>query len=208
MAASFSGGCRACAYAVCSTALLPQSGQCAGWEMLQAGLSKWTWLVGSPPMETCLIWGGCTSWRPEVVVCMVTGGLAGTTVETWYWRGLCLWDAFTPLILEAGRESCLSWVCLCLCLSGSCVFVVFLSRFRGLAWSPLSQSLLSRRLLSCRLTSSVVLGVRFFGLRGYGSDAHASTVGLEGSALTMVMCSGHFLHGFYLAPLPCSLGAP
>lgn len=154
---------------------------------MQAGLSKWTWLVGSPPVETCLVWGGCTPLRPEVVVCMVTGGLAGTTVETWYWRGLCLWDAFTPLILGAGRDSCLSWVCLCLCLSGSCVFVVFLSRLRGLAWSPLSQPLLSRRLLSCVLTSPVVLGVRFFGLRGSGSDAHASTVGLEGSALTMAV---------------------
>lgn len=109
---------------------------------------------------------------------------------------------FTPLILGAGRESCLSWVCLCLCLSGSCVFVVFLSRLRGLAWSPLSQLLL-RRLLSCFLTSPVVLGMRFFGLRGYGSDAHDSTVELEGSALTMVMCSGHFHHGFCLAALPC-----
>lgn len=27
------------------------------------------------------------------------------------------WEAFTPLILGAGKESCLSWVCLCLCLS-------------------------------------------------------------------------------------------
>lgn len=108
----------------------------------------------------------------------------------------------TPLILGAGRESCLSWVCLCLCLSGSCVFVVFLSSLRGLAWSPLSQPLL-RRLLSCLLTSPVVLGMRFFGLRGYGSDAHDSTVGLEGSALTMVMCSGHFRHGFCQVALPC-----
>lgn len=61
---------------------------------------------------------------------------------------LCLWDDFTPLILGAGRESCLNWVCLCLCLSGSCVFVVFLSRLRGPAWSPLSQLLLCRRSLS------------------------------------------------------------
>lgn len=38
--------------------------------------------------------------------------------------------------------------------------------------------------------------------RIYGSDAHAFTVGLEGSALTMVMCSGHFLHGFYLVFFP------
>lgn len=77
-------------------------------------------------------------------MCMMTGGLLGTTVEAWDWKGLCLWDAFTSLILGASGEPRLSWVCLCLCLclSGSCVFVVFLSRLRGLAWSPLSQPLL------------------------------------------------------------------
>lgn len=199
MVASFSGGCRACAYAVCSKALLPQPvprvGDVAG-RSFQMDLA-----CGVPPSGDLSVWGGCTLLRPEVVMCMMTGGLPGTTVETWDWRGLCLWDTFTPLILGAGRESCLSWVCLCLCLSGSCVFVVFLSRLRGLAWSPLSQPLL-RRLLSCLLTSPVVLGMRFSGLRGYGSDAHDSTVGLEGSALTMVMCSGHFRHGFCLVALP------
>lgn len=166
MAASFSGGlqsvCICCMFygTFASVRSVRRVGDVAG-RSFQMDLA-----CGAPPQwRPALSGGGCTPLRPEVVVCMVTGGFTGTTVETWYWRGLCLWDVFTPLILGAGRESCLSWVCLC--LSGSCVFVVFLSRLRGLAWSPLSQLLQSRRLLSCLLTSPVVLGVRFFGLRGY-----------------------------------------
>lgn len=56
-----------------------------------------------PPVETCL----------SGVVAPLCGYCRDVVLER-----LCLWDAFTPLILGAGRESCLSWVCLCLCLSG------------------------------------------------------------------------------------------
>lgn len=66
-------------------------------------------------------------------MCVVTCELPGTAVEVGLAR-LRLWEAFTPLILS--RQGIVSelGVSVFVC-SGSCVFVVFLSSFSGLAWS-------------------------------------------------------------------------
>lgn len=78
----------------------------------------------------------CQLMWSEVVICMVTSGLARTTVEMWDCQAVLLGSFHTSYL--GSRQGILSelgvsvFVFVC---SGSCVFVVFPSRFRGLAWS-------------------------------------------------------------------------